>query len=100
MDLLLANFLRGIGVVLDLILNFYYLVVIVAVIASWINADPRNGIVRFLRAVTEPLFYQIRRRLPATGSIDFSPLIVILAIYFIQAFLVRSLYDLANRLAF
>jgi len=99
MDVLLANFLRGIGVVLDLILNFYYLVVIVAVIASWIGADPRNAIVRFLRAVTEPLFYQIRRWLPATGALDFSPLIVLLAIYFIQAFLVRSLYDLANRLS-
>jgi YggT family protein len=61
-----------------------------------VNPDPFNAIVRFLNSVTEPVLYPIRRRLPISlGGIDFSPIIVILAIIFIQSFLVQSLFDLA-----
>ena len=61
------------------------LLVIAAVIASWIDASPSNPIVRFLRAVTEPLFELVRplaRKLP--GSVDWSPAIVLLAIGLIR----------------
>jgi YggT family protein len=62
-----------------------------------VNPDPWNPIVRFLYQVTEPVLRPIRRRLPAT-PIDFSPLIVILAIMFLQRFLVQVLVSAAYRL--
>jgi len=96
---LLANLVTATAVALSLILNFYMWIVIASVIVSWVNADPRNPIVRFLYNATEPLFYRVRRAIPAVAAgIDFSPLIVIVAIYFLEAFLVRSLYDIAARL--
>ena len=64
------------------------LLVIAAVIASWIGANPGNPIVRFLRAVTEPLFEIVRplaRKLP--GSLDWSPAIVLIAIALIRNYL-------------
>jgi len=67
-------------------------VIIIAALISWVNPDPYNPIVRFLHAVTEPVFRPIRRLVGyRLGPIDISPIIVILAIIFIQSFLVRTL---------
>jgi YggT family protein len=96
---LLANFLNATAGVLSFVLTLYMWIVVARAIVSWVSADPRNPIVRFLYNATEPLLYRVRRAVPAFGGgIDFSPLLVIVAIYFLQAFLVRSLQDLAFNL--
>jgi YggT family protein len=66
-------------------------IVIIAALVSWVSPDPRNPIVRFLYAVTEPLFRPFRRLVPPsrTGGIDLSPIFVILAIYLLSRFLAR-----------
>ena len=66
-------------------------IVIIAALVSWVNPDPRNPIVRFLHAVTEPLFRPFRRLLPPsrTGGIDLSPIFVILVIFLLSRFLAR-----------
>jgi YggT family protein len=60
----LANVLVGLGQVLGMVLQIYMWVLIGRAIISWVNADPRNAIVRFLRSVTDPPVEMIRRRLP------------------------------------
>ncbi|MHB8764057.1 MAG: YggT family protein [Deferrisomatales bacterium] len=96
---LLANFLQGVAQVLNLVLTLYLWLVIARAVLSWVSPDPYNPIVRFLYRATDPVLYWVRRRLPLVfGGIDFSPIAVILAIYFLQAFVVRSLMDLAARL--
>lgn len=93
---LINNFFYAIGTVLNLALNAYLWIVIAGAILSWVSPDPYNPIVRFINNLTEPVFYQIRKRLPVNfGGIDISPIVVILAIYFIQAFVVKSLLELA-----
>jgi YggT family protein len=78
------------------LLEAYFWIVIIAVIISWVNADPRNPIVRFLRQVTEPVLEPIRRRLPPwkTGGIDFSPMIVLIALRFVEHVILPSLLGL------
>ena len=96
---LFANLLSATAGVLSLILTLYMWIIIARAIISWVSPDPRNPIVRFLYNATEPLLYRVRRALPIfAGGIDFSPLLVIVAIYFLQAFLVQSLQDLAFNL--
>lgn len=70
-------------------------IVIIAVLISWVNPDPRNPIVRFLWGVTEPMFRPFRRLLPPsrTGGIDVSPLLVLLLIYLLTRFLARLAYS-------
>jgi YggT family protein len=95
----ISNFLVAIAKILDIGLTLYMWVIIGRAIISWVNPDPYNPIVRFLNAVTEPVLYPIRRRLPLSlGGIDFSPIIVILAIIFIQSFVVQSLIQMAARM--
>jgi YggT family protein len=74
-------------------------IVIARAILSWVNPDPYNPIVRFIHNVTEPVLYQIRKRIPLNfGGIDFSPIIVLLAVIFLQQFVVASLVELARSL--
>jgi YggT family protein len=74
-------------------------IVIARAVLSWVSPDPYNPIVRFIHQVTEPVLYQIRRRIPVSfGGIDFSPIIVFLAIIFLQRFVVSSLLQMAQTL--
>ncbi|MPZ77986.1 MAG: YggT family protein [Deltaproteobacteria bacterium] len=96
---ILSNFLIAAAQVLGFLLWAYQWILIAQVVVSWINADPYNPIVRFLYNVTEPVLERVRRVLPVTISgFDLSPIVVLLAILFINRFLVQSLYDLAYAL--
>jgi YggT family protein len=96
-----ANLIQAVAVVIDYVLWFYMLIVIARAVLSWVSPDPYNPIVRFLYNATEPVLWRIRRALPLYGAgIDFSPIIVFVVILFLQQFLVRSLYDLAQTLRY
>ncbi len=94
-----GNFLDAVATLVDFILGAYMWIIIGRAIISWVNADPYNPIVRFLYEVTEPLLSRIRRFLPFFGGgIDFSPMVLILAIFFLRSFLVPTLHQLARTL--
>jgi YggT family protein len=90
-----ANLLIAAAQVLDYVLWAYMWILFGRIVISWVNADPYNPIVRFLYNATEPVLARIRRRLPLAGGFDLSPIVVWIAIIFLQRFLVQSLYDLA-----
>lgn len=94
----LANLLSAVAQVLHLGLFIYMWMIIIRAIISWVNPDPYNPIVQFLYRSTEPVLQPVRRMLPITWGIDFSPLVVIIAIMFVDQFLVGSLRELAWRL--
>jgi YggT family protein len=96
----LANFLNAIAYVLEFTLTIYMYIIIARAIISWVNPDPYNPIVSFLYRATEPVLYRVRRILPDMGGLDLSPLIVLLVIFFLQKFVVNSMFELVNRLKF
>ena len=94
-----GNFLDAVAGLLNYILWAYWWIIIIRALISWVNPDPRNPIVQILHRVTEPVLVPIRRWLPTyRWGIDLSPLVAILAIYFVQQFLVASLRELAWRM--
>ncbi len=93
-----ANFLTAVGRVLEAVLTLYMYLIIARAVVSWVNADPYNPIVNFLYKVTEPVLFQVRKRLPPLGGVDLSPLVVVLAIYFLQKFVVDSILQLGARM--
>jgi YggT family protein len=99
-EVVLSNFAFGIATILDGLLWLYLWIIIISALLSWVSPDPYNPIVRFLRAVTEPVLHQVRRRMPFVyaAGIDFSPLVVIVAIRLVQWVVVNSLLELAVRL--
>ena len=81
------------------LLFLYVIILIVAVVLSWLVAfnvvNARNQFVaalwQFLYRITEPVLRPIRNLLPDLGGIDISPLIVILIIEFIRQVLIPNL---------
>ncbi len=68
------------GLITGLIETYMY-VVLIRVVISWINPDPHNPIVQFLRGVTDPAIEAVRRIVPSflwSTGLDFTPLILIL----------------------
>ena len=97
---IISNFLVAVAKLLDIGLSLYMWIIIGRAIVSWVNADPYNPIVRFLHRATEPVLFAIRQRVPLLfGGFDFSPVLVIMAIVFVKAFVVQTLYQMALRLA-
>ncbi|MBN2654670.1 MAG: YggT family protein [Nitrospirae bacterium] len=95
----MGTLLIAIGKVLDIALNIYLWIVIISALISWVNPDPYNPIVRFLKQVTDPALRPIRRIIGyRLGPIDISPLILILFIYFLKFFLVSLLIETGHKI--
>ncbi|KAF0183189.1 MAG: YggT family protein [Nitrospirae bacterium] len=94
-----GNLIIAAAEVLNIVLEIYTWVIIIAAIISWVNPDPYNPLVRFLGRVTAPVLNPVRRMVGGRlGPIDISPLLVIFAIFFLQRFFVRSLIEFGYRL--
>jgi YGGT family. len=95
----LSNLIIALAKVIDIALTLYMWIIIFRALISWVNPDPYNQIVIFLYRVTEPVLGPIRRKLPMGNTgIDFSPVVVILVIIFLQYFLVETIIQMAHRL--
>jgi YggT family protein len=96
----LANLIKALAHVIDMVLGIYMWLIIGRAILSWVNPDPYNPIVRFLYNVTEPVLGFFRRKLPLVyGGLDLAPLVVLLIIVFLQRFVVTTLHELALRIS-
>ena len=90
--------MNGIGVILSYLLTIYIWIIIIRALLSWVNPDPYNPIVQILYRLTEPVLAPVRYRMPNIGGIDASPIVVLLIIFFLQSFVVQSIFDLAKML--
>ncbi len=96
----LGNFVSAVAVIVNyafIVLNW---LIIIRALISWVNPDPYNLIVQFLYATTEPILEPFRRIVPTYRiGIDLSPILAIVVIWFLQRFLVKTLFDIAARLS-
>ncbi len=92
--------MRAVLDIILIVLNLYTWVVILGAILSWLIAfgvvNIRNDVVRavwnLFIALTEPFLRPIRNFLPATGGIDLSPIVLLLAIMLIERIIVYYIY--------
>jgi YggT family protein len=96
--LVLANSLQGLAHVLDWVLWLYQWILIARMIISWVSADPRNPIVSFIHAATDPPMRAIRRLLPTSlryFPLDIAFLVLFGLVIFARYGVVQSLFDYA-----
>ena len=92
----LSTLLVAIANILNMVINLYIWIVIIAALISWVRPDPYNPIVQILYRLTEPAYAFIRRYIPTNfGGLDIAPLILILGLEFIQLFVVQLLFKIA-----
>jgi YggT family protein len=92
--------MRAILDVLFIALDAYTWVIIASAVMSWLIAfnilNIRNDLVRsiwnMLVAITEPLLRPIRRRLPNTGGIDLSPVVLLLGVVLVERIIALYIY--------
>ncbi len=90
----------ALATIIDMALVLYMICLLAVVIISWIAPRSRHPMVRFLRAIVEPVLSRVRRALPilVTYGFDLTPIVVFFAIHFLRRFLVPTLYEAAARL--
>ncbi len=72
-------------------ISLYIWIIIIASFLSFVQPDPRNQIVQILYRLTEPVFVQVRRKIPfvIVSGLDLSPLVVIFGLNFIDIFMTQ-----------
>lgn len=98
--ILLGNTLAALARVLHIVLNIYLWLVILRAVLSWVYVPSFYQAARVLYRLTEPVMRPVRRLIPPakTGGLDLSPLVVGLAIVFLDRLLTDSLLLYAHRL--
>ena len=66
--------------VIDVALRIYSLIILVRCLLSFFSPDPHNQLYRLLIEITEPVMAPVRRFVPAFGTLDLSPIVVMLLI--------------------
>ena len=69
------------------LIDLYSLVVLVAVILSWVPLDRRNPLVTITQGLTEPVLAPIRKVLPLMGGLDLSPMVLLIALQILKGLL-------------
>lgn len=97
--IVLSTFISAVAQILHMVVQAYIWVIIIAAVLSWVRPDPYNPIVQVLYRITEPAYSFVRKFIPTViGGVDLAPLIIILALQFIDMFFVRLLVEFANGL--
>lgn len=92
-------FVLSVAELLRLLLNIYFVTILIQVVLSWINPGAYNPAVHLLTQLNEPVMRPARRMLPPMGGLDLSPIVVLIALQLARILLVAPLTDLAYRLA-
>ena len=72
---------------LKLVLNLYGYIIIARALITWLNPSPFNPIVQVICKITDPVLEPVRRMLPSFGGLDFSPMVVLVLIWMLNAML-------------
>ncbi len=91
----ITNILLAIVLILNTLLTIYSFVIVASALISWVNPDPYNPIVRTLRMLTEPVYKPIRKKIKLKAPIDIAPILLLLAIMFIQNGILPSVQQFA-----
>ncbi len=101
MTIVTSNIIMALGRLLSTVAGLYMLIVIASAVITWFPVPPWHPAVKFLRGVTEPVYERLRRFVPGIfwqSGIDITPWIVLLALYFLNAAIFRSLIELGMRM--
>jgi YggT family protein len=99
MGMILSIFFDAVASMLHTLIFIYIFVLIVGSVLSFVNPDPYNPFVQIIQRLTEPVYGKIRKYIPTIyGGIDFAPFVLILALQFIDSFLVKVLFYFSRSL--
>ena len=83
----------SIAQLLHTVINVYIWIIIISAVMSFIRPDPYNQLVQAIYLLTDPVFDFFRKKMPflVISGIDLTPLVIILALQFIDTLMMRAL---------
>lgn len=94
-----ATLVLGFAELLSFLIGFYFVLILVRVILSWVGRDSYHPIVPLIAQLTQPLLGPLRRSLPQPGGFDLSPMVAMLGLMLARALIVAPLADWGRALA-
>jgi len=95
---ILGNLFVALGKLVSFAIDFMIILIFIRTLLSWFSVSSYAPGIRFLIVVTNPILNPIRRILPRM-TIDISPLIAVVVLWFVDMFVVKSLIDIGRKLA-
>ncbi|MCC6349337.1 MAG: YggT family protein [Candidatus Eisenbacteria bacterium] len=94
-----GNLMGAVAWLAGLVFDALMLVILLNAVLSWFRLDPSNPILLLLDRVSDFVCNPIRRLFPTVVSgIDLAPLIAMIALMFLRAWIVPTLYGIAARM--
>lgn len=90
--------LMAVAELLDLLILVLFWTIIIRVVMSWLNPDPRQPLTQLLVQLTEPVLKPARRRIPAISGLDLSPIAVLILLQLIRLLLIMPLLNVGRTL--
>lgn len=77
-----------IGELLVTLITLYEGLILLRAILTWfVSPETTHPAIDLVKRLTEPILEPVRKALPATGSVDFSPLVVLIGLELLKRFL-------------
>lgn len=97
--MIFSTLLNAIAVILSSLITIYMWLVIIYVLISFVQLNPNNPIMQILARLCEPVFYFLRSRFKLVfNGLDFSPLVVVIVLKFLDLTLIQWLFMIAKSL--
>lgn len=77
--------INSIGGALAALIQLLILAILARAVMSWFVRDPDNPVMQVLNSITDPVLQPLRRIMPRTGMMDFTPLIAIILLSIISS---------------
>ncbi len=72
-------------------MDIYFFAILVTIILSWLAPNSFHPGALLLRQLTEPVLAKARSMLPAFGGLDFSPILIFIAINLVDMLIIQKL---------
>ncbi len=95
---ILGHFFTTIAKLLHFVFQAAIILFLIRAVMSWLQPDTRQPVVSFIYRITDPVLYRIRQFMPSFGTLDLSPMVIIVVCWFLDSFLVSSLADIGSHL--
>ncbi|MGH8321096.1 MAG: YggT family protein [Gammaproteobacteria bacterium] len=73
--------------IIFVLVNLYFVTILVEALLSWTNQDQRNPVASLLWGVNAPLLQPLRKLIPPLSGLDFSPLVALILLQVISILL-------------
>lgn len=98
--MIVGTLIESFASIFHMVLNLYIWVVIIGALLTWVRPDPYNQFVQIIYKLTEPVYTLTRKYIPTVfGGIDLAPLIIVIALQFMDIFIYNLLMKIAHSIA-